>query len=156
MSNEEANFECWKINVYFKIMDCVINGMKNRFSVESLKIGVGVDNFIQLKYEAEMMVIKNMMNKESFEIDDIIPIVDNNIFLNFCKLLQTALTIPISSASCERSFSVMRRIKNWIRNTMTNDRFTNLSILHIERDLSHVIESENVLNIFAEKDRRIS
>ena len=32
-------------------MDCVINGMKNRFSIESLKIGVGVDNFIQLKYE---------------------------------------------------------------------------------------------------------
>jgi len=32
-------------------MDCVINGMKNRFSLESLKIGVGVDNFIQLKYE---------------------------------------------------------------------------------------------------------
>lgn len=25
--------------------------MKNRFSVESLKIGVGVDNLIQIKYE---------------------------------------------------------------------------------------------------------
>lgn len=48
---EYDNFEYWKINAYFKIMDCVINGMKNRFSLESLKIGVGVDNFIQLKYE---------------------------------------------------------------------------------------------------------
>ncbi|KAE9521548.1 hypothetical protein AGLY_018048 [Aphis glycines] len=75
--------------------------------------------------------------------NDIIPVVDNNIFPKFYKLLQTALTIPISTASCERSFSVMRRIKNWTRNTLTNDRFTNMSILHIERDLSHEIESEN-------------
>ncbi|KAE9522303.1 hypothetical protein AGLY_017294 [Aphis glycines] len=87
--------------------------------------------------------------------NDIIPVVDNNIFPNFYKLLQTALTIPISTASCERSFSVMRRIKNWTRNTLTNDRFTNMSILHIERDLSHEIESENVLNIFLEKHRRL-
>jgi len=88
-----------------------------------------------------MKVLKNMINKENFEIDDI-----NNIFPNFYKLLQTALTIPISSASCECSFYVMRRIKNRTRNTITNGRFSNLSILHIERDLSHAIESENVLN----------
>lgn len=51
MSNDLSNFEYWKINAYFKIMNYVINAMKNRFSLESLKIGVGVDNFIQLKYE---------------------------------------------------------------------------------------------------------
>jgi hypothetical protein len=51
MSNEEANFKHWKINVYFKMINCVLNGMKNKFSVESLKIGVGIENFIQLKYE---------------------------------------------------------------------------------------------------------
>lgn len=93
-----------------------------------------------------------MINKENYEIYDIIPVVDNNIFQNFYQLLQTALTIPILFASCECSFSVMR----WItRNTMTNDRLTKLSILHIERDLSHAIESENVLNIFSEKQTPI-
>lgn len=92
-----------------------------------------------------------MINKENFKIDDIIYIVDNNIFSNFYKLLQTALTIPISSPLCERSFSVTRSIKNWTRNTMANDRFTNVSILHIERHLSHAIKSENVFNIFVDK-----
>lgn len=103
-----------------------------------------------------MLVIKNMIAKECFVIDEIIPIIDNNIFPNFYKLLQAALTIPISSASCERSFSAMRRIKTWLRSTMTNDRFTNLSILNIEKDLSYVIESEKVLNIFANKERRLT
>jgi len=31
MSNDEANFEYWKINAYFKLIDSVINSMKNRF-----------------------------------------------------------------------------------------------------------------------------
>jgi len=56
--------------------------------------------------KAEITVLKNMDNKENFEIDDIIHVVDNNILANFYKLLLTALTIPISSTSCERSFSV--------------------------------------------------
>jgi len=39
---------------------------------------------------------------------------------------------------------------------MTNDRFTNLLIHHINRDLSYAIKSENVLNIFEEKYRLLS
>lgn len=77
-------------------------------------------------------------------------------FPNLYKLLQVALTIPVSSASCERSFSVMRRIKTWLRNSMSNDRFSNLSLLHIERDLANNITSEEVLNIFAQKSRRLN
>jgi len=69
--------------------------------------------------------------------------------------MQVALTLPINSASCERSFSVMRRIKIWIRSSMNQDRFTDMSILHIERDISNKIESENILNNFALKNRRI-
>lgn len=40
-----------KVNAYFKIIDSVINGMKNRFSIKSLNIGVRADNSIQLQYE---------------------------------------------------------------------------------------------------------
>jgi hypothetical protein len=32
---------------------------------------------------------------------------------------------------------------------MSNNRFSNLSLLHIERDLANNIKSEEVLNIFA-------
>jgi len=52
------------------------------------------------------------------------------------------------SVESKYSFSVMKRLKNWTRNTMTNDRFTNLSI---SIEIYHSIESENVLNIFTEK-----
>lgn len=51
MSNKKANFEHWKINPNFKIIDYVINSLKYRFPVESRKISVGVYNCIQLKHE---------------------------------------------------------------------------------------------------------
>ena len=103
-----------------------------------------------------MLIMKNCINKDDFEIDALVSEINKKIFPNLYMLLQVALTIPVSSASCERSFSVMRRIKTWLRNSMSNDRFSNLSLLHIERDLANNITSEEVLNIFAQKSRRLN
>lgn len=94
--------------------------------------------------------MKNCIDKDNFDIDSIVSEINKIVFPNLYKLLQVALTIPVSSASCERSFSVMRRIKTWLRISMTNDRFENLSLIHIERaNLANIINSEDVLNIFA-------
>ena len=49
---------------------------------------------------------------------------------------QIALTMGVSSASAERSFSSLRRIKTYLRSTMIQDRLSNLAVLYIERDLS--------------------
>jgi len=105
--------------------------------------------------DAEMTVIKNSIQNSAFTLNDVLQKIDQNVFANLYKLMQVALTLPISSATCERSFSVMRRIKTWIRSSMNQDRFTDMSILHIERDISNVIKSENILNNFALKNRRI-
>lgn len=105
--------------------------------------------------EAEMTVIKNSIQNSDFALSDVSQKIDQNVFANLYKLMQVALTLPISSASCERSFSVLRRIKTWIRSSMNQDRFTDMSILHIERDISNKIESVNILNNFSLKNRRI-
>lgn len=67
-----------------------------------------------------------------------------------------ALTLPISSATCERSFSALRKIKTWLRVPMGQDRLTDLSILYIEKDLTKLINVNKVIDAFAEKDRRIN
>ena len=40
-------------------------------------------------------------------------------FPRVIKLIQLALTLPVSTASCERSFSCIRRVKTYTRTTMT-------------------------------------
>ncbi len=47
-----------------------------------------------------------------------------------------AMTFGVSSATVERSFSSLRRIKTYLRSTMSHGQLDNLAILNIERQLS--------------------
>lgn len=46
------------------------------------------------------------------------------------------LTMSISVASCERCFSKLKLIKNYLRSTMSQIRLTSIAILSIERDIT--------------------
>jgi len=104
---------------------------------------------------AKNVVLQNIGYDVNFNIDDVLRVLSENktIFPNLQKLFIIALTIPISSATCERSFSAMRKIKTWLRTSMLQDRFSDLSILYIEKDMSKNINSNDILNIFADKNR---
>lgn len=103
-----------------------------------------------------MTVARNCMItiKPDFDINDISKVIEKYIYPNLYKLLQVAISIPISSATCERSFSSMRRIKNWIRTSMLQDRFSNLAVLNIERDIVNSLNNEDILNVYCTKDRK--
>lgn len=49
------------------------------------------------------------------------------------KLLHIYLLASMSAASRERSFSVQRRLKTYVRSTMKGQRYNNLLILHIHK-----------------------
>ena len=51
-----------------------------------------------------------------------------------CLCLKLYLTVGVSIASCERSFSKFKMIKSYLRSTMSDDRLSALSILSIEKD----------------------
>jgi hypothetical protein len=42
--------------------------------------------------------------------------------------------MPVASATAEISFSVLRRLKTYVRSTMKNDRLSSLELMHINRD----------------------
>ena len=59
--------------------------------------------------------------------------VKQETFPNLLKAFQVAASIPISTASCDRSLSAMRRIKDWLRTTVKQERFSDSSVLYIEK-----------------------
>jgi len=81
--------------------------------------------------------------------------VQQEVYPNVYLLLKTVFAIPISSATYERPFSCMRRIKSYIRSTMTQNRLSDLAILNIEREQSNVINDDDILKLFSSKYRRI-
>ena len=55
-------------------------------------------------------------------------------YLKSCVwLLLVAVTLPATSASCERSFSKMKLVKTIPRNSMTSERLGNIDLLSVER-----------------------
>ena len=72
------------------------------------------------------------------------------------QLFQIAMTISVSTAKCERCFSALKRIKSYLRNSMSEQRLSDLAILSIERDISDTLELEMVVDKFAHRNRRIT
>ena len=75
-----------------------------------------------------------------------------------CALISNLLTIlhlisinPATPCTPERSFSVARKIKTWLRSTMTSKRFKNLSILSIHKEPTDSINLVDTGNEFASK-----
>jgi len=81
----------------------------------------------------------------------------DSAFSELKKLLQIALTIIVSTASCECSFSALKRIKSYLRTTMTDERLANLATLSIEKDVCKMISLDSVIDKFNgdDKNRRI-
>ncbi|KAF7666986.1 hypothetical protein LDENG_00084310 [Lucifuga dentata] len=67
---------------------------------------------------------------------------------NFVVTLRIFLTITVSTASCERSFSNLKLIKMHQRSTMSQERLSNLAILSTERDFN--VDFNNVIEKFAQ------
>jgi len=76
------------------------------------------------------------------------------IYPNITIALQIFLTLPVSVASAERSFSKLKLIKNYLRNTMKQQRLNNLSIISIEHQRASSISFEEIIKTFAAKKSR--
>ena len=60
------------------------------------------------------------------------------------KLLRLFLTLPISTAIAERSFSSFKRLKINLRSTMTQLRLNNLIVLHVHKNLSDDLDLTSI------------
>ena len=78
--------------------------------------------------------------------------IDKECFVNIFAILQVLATIPISSSSCERSISALRNLKNYLRNTMSQDRLNGLAIMHAHADVD--LDLSEVIDLFANLHQR--
>lgn len=75
-------------------------------------------------------------------------------FPNILTLLEIYFTIPVSNASGERSFSVLKRIKNYLRSRMSADKLDALSLLCIESGDLKQLDCEEIIKMFAKENSR--
>ena len=78
-------------------------------------------------------------------------VTNQDLHPNIYAIFILLITMPVSSASSERSFSAIRCVKNSLRATMGDERLSNLSLLHIHRTRN--LSVEDVINKFAARKK---
>lgn len=77
-------------------------------------------------------------------------------FPNFWTALRILLTIPVTVASGERSFSKLKLIKTYLRSAMSQERLNGLAILSIENEVASQLDYSKLIDDFASaKSRKI-
>ena len=63
------------------------------------------------------------------------------------KLIRLLLTITASSCTAERSFSALRRLKNYLQSLMKANTLNHLSLIHVHSDLTNELLKNNQIEI---------
>ena len=73
-------------------------------------------------------------------------------FEEIFKVLKIYLTVPVSSTEAERSFSVLKLLKTWLRTTMLDERLSDLAVIKMACDFQ--INYEEIIKEFGNKRER--
>ena len=167
---------------YDKILDHFIIEIQERFRKSNLepvlelyklimnddeKININYDKLIiynqlinlnELKYEVKAYIeYKKRNEKIQWHIMNelIQEFVKNDLKTPFRQIylcLKLYLTVPVSTAEGERSFSVLKLLKDSLRTTMLQERFSELAIIKMNSDTE--IDLEEIINEFAKLKNR--
>ncbi|XP_052622342.1 uncharacterized protein LOC128127707 [Lactuca sativa] len=104
---------------------------------------------------SELKVLKMTLPNDiiyAVEILDYVKVVDcyPNTFIAYSILL----TIHVTVASAERSFSKLKLLKNYLRLSMSQERLNGLTMLCIEKYMLDKIDLDNIINDFASRKAR--
>ena len=69
------------------------------------------------------------------------------------RLLELVCSLPVSTASCERCISGLRRLKTYLRTTMGQERLSRLALLPHTHYVTSV-DVEQVIKVFMRKNPR--
>ena len=173
-----SSTEDFKVNFYYPVLDAFLSELGRRFDDKNtelmraiqachpgskdflcplaLKPLISSYNICEEVVTMEAILAKRSLEKKRLEtINDVLlsllPLTE--AYPNLVKLIRIALTIAVSTAQCERSFSTLRLIKSYLRSTMCEERLSDLAVLSIEKDMCGKIDVDEVITDFGKVDQ---
>ncbi len=132
--------------------------MKNCLDLQNYLSDGNLYDIVASELYEELLIFRHTMKEDSTPIGALsfLKTMPGAIsaFPNIVISLRILLTIPITSASAERSFSKLKIIKNYLRNTISQKRLTELAMIAIEHETADTLEFKKVIELFASKKSR--
>ena len=138
-----------------EIPEAVAEYFRGKIDVSRLKVQLGMlPDAIRTAFPASTSNVKEVTNIRT--ITDTLN--ESNIVKGMLgeidKLLQAYLTFPVTSATAERSFSSLRRIKTFLRSTMIHQRLNNLFLMYVHTARTDALDLLSVAKEFASVNSR--
>nr|XP_051218000.1 uncharacterized protein LOC127335384 [Lolium perenne] len=96
----------------------------------------------------ELIFIKDLLEKSMGPLD-IRKCLEKRPFYPFANIAyRILLTIPVTVASVERSFSKLKLLKSYMRSTMTQERLSGLATIALENDILEKINYKDMIEDF--------
>ncbi|XP_035837067.1 zinc finger MYM-type protein 1-like [Helianthus annuus] len=96
----------------------------------------------------------SLTNKFSSPVDVLEYMKEDGYSPEACIAYRILLTIPVTVASAERSFSKLKLLKSYLRSSMSQERLSGLAMIAIENEVLDDINCEELIHQFAIKNAR--
>ena len=111
------------------------------------------DQVLALRQALEF-AIREIKNGSIYDLANTLIIKHNSILSSVpdvATAIKLFLTIPVTVASAERSFSKLKLIKTYLRSSMSQERLSGLAILSIENKRARSLDVKSVVKDFAHR-----
>ncbi|CAF2100084.1 unnamed protein product [Rotaria magnacalcarata] len=173
-----SNENKFRDELFYSLIDSILIELNNRFSDDNILLFSSVSavhpsnqQFLEIEFlkplashllvdfkllENELNIVKHFIREKIASMKTIQDLLTelkpvNEAFPATISLLRGALCLPVSSTTCERSFSRMKLIKTYCRNSMGDECLSDLTLLAVERDFD--IDLEETVDIFSKSHK---
>jgi hypothetical protein len=156
---------------FFQLIDTAISGLEQRFTgsvslptyrkLEGMLL-TGEINEVQLQAYTELdgnnFALQLAMFRRRHVINDVLDAADvlrnmstdmRSMFSEVEKFVRLLMVCPCSSATAERSISALRRLKTWLRSTMSQSRLNSVAVSHFHQELLDTVDINALMKEFA-------
>lgn len=154
---------------YFKVLDAIDVQLTKRFDQSSFETVNKLERtLIDGKVDEEVVTMYTELTRHTLEVQlnmfqlqfpssticdaanklRTMPAEVRALFTQVEYLVRLLLVVPCSSAEAERSFSALRRLKTWLRTTMTQHRLNSVAVCHIHQEKLDEVNIEELCQAF--------
>ncbi|KAL2101376.1 hypothetical protein ACEWY4_003137 [Coilia grayii] len=120
------------------------------------------EKYPELQWEDLKIQLAMFKNKYTFkttadvaQILKAMPVEVRGLFEQVETIVRLLIVVPASSAEAERSFSGLRRLKTWLRSTMTQKRLNGMAVCHIHQERLDNLKRRDIAQTYIQgNDRR--
>lgn len=136
---------------YETLESCLLSGCVNETCHQYPELDIDVLRLQLAMFRRQFQY--STLDEAATAIRSMVPEV-RQLFQQVEVLVRLLLVIPITSCEAERSFSSLRRLKTWLRNTMTQERLNSVATCNVHHEYIDAIDLKILVNTFVSSTER--